>query len=229
MQLKLQNEMVGGVMVVRCKGRIVVGEETHALQGEVQKLSLETKNFVLQLEEVNYIDSGGLGALVRMLGMLRADRGDLKLCQLSPFLLKVLQATNLLGVFSTHASEKEAREAFSRRPASPAETAGASKTNVLCIDSSSDLLAYLSVLLKRTGYDVVTTRLMNDAAMFMTANKPRLVICGPGTQANAASIEKLRQLDPKAKFLLLTAEFQATEASEAGLELVKRVEAVLKT
>ena len=121
MQLTLQSHNVGEVVVVRCRGRIVSGDEVRFLQLELDKLTELTKNVVLQLAEVSYLDSGGLGALVRIFGVLRAAGGDLKLCQLSPFVDQVLQATNLLNVFHPYASEKEAIEAFSARPQSPDE------------------------------------------------------------------------------------------------------------
>jgi len=63
MQLTLKSETVGKVVVVRCCGRFVAGEEAQFLQAEVQRLTHLTKNVVLQLAEVNYIDSGGLGVL----------------------------------------------------------------------------------------------------------------------------------------------------------------------
>src|ERR1700733_12637934 len=99
MQLSLQSQTVGDVVVIGCHGRIVSGDESRALQAEIDKLTALTKNVVLQLSDVTYVDSGGLGALVRILGVLRAARGDLKVCQLSPFVEQVLQATNLLKVF----------------------------------------------------------------------------------------------------------------------------------
>ena len=72
MHLTLQSQCIAGVAVIRCQGRIVVGTEVGLLQQEVEKHRLETQKYVLQLAEVNYLDSGGLGAMVRLVGMLRA-------------------------------------------------------------------------------------------------------------------------------------------------------------
>src|ERR1700693_5170238 len=113
MQLTLQNQKIGDVAAIRCRGRVVAGPEISSLQLEIETLTRMTKKVVLHLEEVGFIDSAGLGALVRLFGVLRANGGDLKLCQLSPFLLQVLQVTNLLGIFPTYASESEAVQAFS--------------------------------------------------------------------------------------------------------------------
>ena len=113
MSLILQSHNVEQVVVIRCQGRIVLGDEIHALQVEVGKLRNLKKKVVLQLAEVDYIDSAGLGALVRLFGQLRVGGGGLKLCQLSPFVLKVLQATHLLGTMPNYSSEQAAVEAFS--------------------------------------------------------------------------------------------------------------------
>src|SRR5271167_324368 len=147
MQLTLESHNVGEVVVVRCCGRIVSsGEEARFLQSELEKLTLLTKTVVLDLAQVTYLDSGGLGALVRLLGVLRAARGDLKLCQIPPFVLRVLQATNLLSVFHPYASEQDAIEAFWVEPQSADGAFPASSNRIVCLDSSLDLLAYLRVL-----------------------------------------------------------------------------------
>ena len=193
MQLTLQTQNVGNVVVVRCRGRIVSGDEVRFLQLELEKQTDLTKNVVLQLAEVSYVDSGGLGALVRIFGILRADGGDLKLCELSPFVVQVLQATNLLKVLRPYASEKEAIEAFSARPQAPEETSHASSTRVVCLDTSLDLLAYLKVVLQRSGYEVFTTRYPSDAVALAVGTKPRVVVCGPGMHANESAIEKFQR------------------------------------
>ena len=122
MQLILQSQNIEDVAVVRCQGRIVAGAEADALRRELENLTRVRKKVVLQLADVGFIDSAGLGALVRLFGVLQNAGGGLKLCQLSPFVLQVLQATNLLGVFRTYQSENEAIEAFSERPRSAEET-----------------------------------------------------------------------------------------------------------
>src|ERR1700686_918832 len=184
MQLSLQNQKIGDIVVIRCQGRIVVGTEITSLQHELEKLTQLTKKVVLHLGEVSFIDSVGLGALVRQFGVLRAKGGDLKLCQVSPFLLQVLQVTNLLRIFPIYASEAEAIQAFSKGPQFREETSGTSKTKIVCTDTSHDLLAYLSALLKRSGYEVFTTRNPSDAVMFVKVTSPRVLICGPGMQTN---------------------------------------------
>jgi len=225
----VQSQRVGGVAVIHCQGRLVVSDAVRTLQEEVEKHSLETKKYVLDLSGVSYLDSGALGALVRLVGTLRAHGGDLKLCQVSPFVQNVFRATNLHGVFCIHDTEKDALADFARRPAPIEPDAWSSNTRILCIDPSSDFLAYMTVVLKRAGFEVKTTRYLADAATLLCAMKPRVIVCGPGVQSNSPAFEKFHDLDPHVQFLLLPGDFYGLDASDAGLDLVSRVNELLQT
>ena len=227
MELSLQNQKIGDVVVIRCHGRIVVGAEITALQLELEKLTLLTKKVVLQMGEVSFIDSVGLGALVRQFGVLQAKGGDLKLCQVSPFLLQVLQVTNLLRIFHIYPSEAEAIQAFSKCPQFHEETFGDSRTRIVCIDSSHDLLAYLSALLKRSDYEVITTRNPSDALLFVRVARPRLLICGPGMQTNESAMRGFTEINKKVQLLLLPSDFSTAEAGQAGIDLIDRIQVLL--
>jgi anti-sigma B factor antagonist len=228
MQFVVQSQKVGGVAVIHCEGRLVVSDAVRALQEEVEKHSLETKNYVLDLGAVSYLDSGALGALVRLVGTLRARRGDLKLCQVSPFVQNILRATNLHGVFCIHDTEKDALADFARRPVPVEPQAWSSNAGVLCIDPSSDLLAYMAAVLNRAGFEVKTTRYLADASTLLCAMKPRVIVCGPGVESSSPAFEKFHHLDPHVQFLLLPADFYTLDASDAGLDLVTRVNELLQ-
>jgi anti-anti-sigma factor len=185
MRLTLQSQTVEDVVVIRCRGRIVAGAEVETLQLELEKQTrLPGTNFttvklvVLDLAEVEYIDSSGLGTLVRMLGMLRAVGGSLNLCNVSNSVLTVLQVTRLLSVLPTHSSEREAIEACYGQ--SPVEDVDVSQTRIVCIDTSRDLLAYVRALLTSLGYDVHTSSNLVDGKSLVNAMKPKVVICGAG-------------------------------------------------
>ncbi len=229
MHLTLQSHRISGVAVIRCQGRIVVGEEVQALQREVEKHQLETKKYVVQLSEVSYVDSGGLGALVRLVGTLRAHHGDLKLCEVSPFVLSVLKATNLLGVFHVYANERDALSAFAQRPAPPEGHSWSANTKVLCIDPSSDLLAYMTAVLKRAGFEVKSARYLADASTLLGTMKPSAVICGPGVQSVGPAFEKFRGVDSHIPFVMLPADFHTSHASDAGFDLINRLQSLLPT
>ena len=228
MQFVVQSQKVGGIAVIHCEGRLAVNDGVRALEAEVEKHSLETKKYVLDLGAVSYLDSGALGALVRLVGTLRAHRGDLKLCQVSPFVQNILRATNLYGVFCIHDTEKDALADFARRPAPVEPQAWSSNTRVLCIDPSSDFLAYMAVVLNRAGFEVKTTRYLADASTLLCAMKPRVIVCGPGVQSSSPAFEKFHHLDPQAQLLLLPADFYTLDASDAGLDLVTRVNELLE-
>ncbi len=236
MRLTLQSQTMDEVVVIRCRGRIVAGAETEALQVELERQTqipgtnlLTVKWVVLQLAEVDYIDSSGLGTLVRMFGVLRAAGGGLKLCQVSPVVLQVLQVTKLLSILPTHSSEEEAIDAFYSR--SPEEAMESSRTKIVCIDTSRDLLAYVRALLTSSGYEVHTASNLADAKSLVSAMKPKVVICGAGMlglPTGEAVVEGFRQR-PNLQVLRLPSDFSTADAGQAGTDLVNRVQSLLTT
>ena len=114
MTLKMDTRMVDGVTVVSCHGRIVFGEEASALRETLKRLLSSTRQVVLNLTDVNYIDSGGLGTLVGVYSSARAAGADIKLTGLGQRLRDVLQITKLVTVFEVYDSEPQAVAAFKR-------------------------------------------------------------------------------------------------------------------
>jgi anti-sigma B factor antagonist len=90
MRLTLDTRDVGSVTIVHCKGRIVAGDESEALRAHVTWLLRDRRSIVLHLGEVEFLDSSGLGTIVRTLSSTRQVRGDLKLCNLPQSIRKVL-------------------------------------------------------------------------------------------------------------------------------------------
>ncbi|HXM66105.1 MAG TPA: STAS domain-containing protein [Candidatus Acidoferrum sp.] len=112
MQLKLATRNKDGVLLVDCNGRIVFGEESSLLRDTVKKAISENNRIVLNLGEVNYIDSGGLGTLVALHTTARNAGGTIKLASLTRRVVDLLQITKLLTVFDVYNSEAEAVESF---------------------------------------------------------------------------------------------------------------------
>lgn len=112
MTLKLETRVAGGVTVVSATGRIVFGEEASALRDTLKKLLTATKQLVLNLSGVSYIDSGGLGTLVGVYSSARAAGADIKLTGLGQRLRDVLAITKLATVFEVYDSEQQAIAAF---------------------------------------------------------------------------------------------------------------------
>ena len=113
MQLKLTKRTVDGILAVEANGRIVFGEESALLRDEVKRAIADgNKRIVLNLGEVSYIDSGGLGTLVALHTTALNAGSTIKLANLTKRVGDLLQVTKLLTVFEVHSSEQEALEAF---------------------------------------------------------------------------------------------------------------------
>lgn len=112
MQLKLTSKTVDGIYVLQCNGRIVFGEESSLLRETVKKAIPDFKKIVLNLAEINYIDSGGLGTLVALHTTAANAGGTIKLANLTKRVGDLLQVTKLLTVFDVHDSEYDALESF---------------------------------------------------------------------------------------------------------------------
>ena len=113
MALKMTDRVVDGVVVVAMEGRIVLGEESNALREKVKSLLASgQKKIVLNMNNVTYIDSSGLGALVASHTSARGQGAYLKLCHLGSKFQEILQVTKLLTVFEVHDSEATAVRSF---------------------------------------------------------------------------------------------------------------------
>ena len=113
MNMKISSRQVGGVTIVDISGRIVLGEESAALRGLVCDLLTQGhKKILLNLAEVNYIDSSGLGHLVSAFTSVRKQDGELKLLSLTKKVHDVMQITKLYTVFEVMDDEAAAVRSF---------------------------------------------------------------------------------------------------------------------
>src|ERR1700679_2532456 len=112
MQLKITSKNVDGILVIECRVRIVFGEESSLVREQVKQAIPDNKRIVLNLGDVNYIDSGGLGTLVALHTTAHNAGAAIKLANLTKRVGDLLQVTKLLTVFEVYNSEYEALEAF---------------------------------------------------------------------------------------------------------------------
>jgi len=111
--LKMTSREVDGVSVLALDGRIVLGEESNALREKVKSLIAEgKKKTVLNMNNVTFIDSAGLGTLVALHHSARSNGAQLKLCHLGTKFREVLQITKLLTVFDVYDTEAAAVASF---------------------------------------------------------------------------------------------------------------------
>ena len=114
MSIKLSTRQVGDVSVVDVAGRITLGEGSSALRDMMRDLvSKSQKKILLNLGEVSYFDSSGIGELVSGFTTVTNSGGNLKLLGLNKRVKDLLQITKLYTVFDVHEDEAGAIRSFS--------------------------------------------------------------------------------------------------------------------
>jgi anti-sigma B factor antagonist len=226
MQLSFETREVGRVTMVRCNGRIVSGGESESLRAHVAWLLRDRRSIVLHLGEVEFVDSSGLGTMVRALTSARQVRGDLKLCNVPEPVRKVLEMTRLTAVFDVHESEEKAVAAF-YSAAAPSAAPVRTGHNILCLDGNADVLAYLRELLRGIGYEVQTSNRVGDALLLMRVTHFDLLVIGPDKIASPVTPQAFRDACAKVPVIELGDEFSTSDAGEAGAGLLKKIEVLL--
>ena len=115
MALKMTDREVDGVSIVALDGRIVLGEESNALREKVKSMmAAGKKKVVLNMDNITFIDSAGLGTLVAAHHSVKSQGASLRLCHLGSKFQEVLQITKLLTVFDVYKTEAEAVASFAK-------------------------------------------------------------------------------------------------------------------
>ena len=113
MSVKLTTRQVGDVTVIDVAGRITLGEGSSALREAMRDLVTKgQKKILLNLGEVSYIDSSGIGELVSGFTTVTNSGGNLKLLNLNKRVKDLLQITKLYTVFDVHEDEAGAIRSF---------------------------------------------------------------------------------------------------------------------
>jgi anti-sigma B factor antagonist len=114
MKMTANTRLVNGVTIVDLSGRIVLGDGSAGLRDLVHNLVSEgKKKILLNLRNVDYIDSSGLGELVSAFTSMRSQGGELKLLNLTTRVRTLLQITKLLTVFDITDDEATSVKSFS--------------------------------------------------------------------------------------------------------------------
>ena len=109
MNMLLKSRRLDDVVILALSGRITIGEGTVTVRDNLQKLlDGGDRKFLVNLADVDYIDSSGLGELVIAFTTVRNHDGQLKLLHLTKRVHDLLQITKLLTVFESFDSETEA-------------------------------------------------------------------------------------------------------------------------
>lgn len=109
MALEITQQEANGICILALRGRLVLGQESSGFRTTVSNLlSSGTKRIVINLQQANYIDSAGLGALLETHRTTKEKGGRLTLCSLGPNFRQALQYAKLLSIFETFPDEAAA-------------------------------------------------------------------------------------------------------------------------
>ena len=112
--MQIDERIVDTVTILDLKGKITLGEGDEVLKDKINSLILQGhKKMLLNLADVPYIDSAGLGEIVRTYTTVSRQGGQLKLVNLTKRITDLLMITKLLTVFETFDNEQEALASFS--------------------------------------------------------------------------------------------------------------------
>lgn len=112
--MQIEERVVNNVTVLDLKGKMTLGEGDELLKDKINSLlQQDRKQIVLNLEGVPYIDSAGLGEIVRTYTTVSRQGGKLKLVNLTKRITDLLSITKLLTVFETFDVEQDAIRSFS--------------------------------------------------------------------------------------------------------------------
>ena len=125
MRLEIGERQIGAVTILDLAGKLTIDQEAQRLKDKINSLIHQQRTkVVLNLGEVSYIDSGGLGQLVSSFGSLAKTNGGLKLLHVNKRNHDLLSITRLVTIFDTFDSEEEAVKSFDGPAGSAATSAG---------------------------------------------------------------------------------------------------------
>lgn len=113
MQLQITERRIGAATVLDLAGKLTIDHGAEILKDKINSLIVQGRtDVVLNLADVSYIDSGGLGQLVASYSSVKKNAGNLKLLHVSRRNHDLLSITRLVTVFDTFDSEDEALRSF---------------------------------------------------------------------------------------------------------------------
>jgi anti-sigma B factor antagonist len=112
--MQIEERIVGNVTILDLKGKVTLGDGDEALKDKINSLiHQDRKRILLNFADVPYVDSAGLGEIVRTYTTVSRQGGQLKLVNLTKRITDLLSITKLLTVFETFDSEQDALKTYS--------------------------------------------------------------------------------------------------------------------
>lgn len=113
MSLKMSNREVNGIVIIDLSGQLTLGESSAAIRDEVRdQTSQGSRKILLNLANITYIDSAGLGELTAAYTSVKNRGGELKLLNLTKRVHDLMQITKLYTVFDVYDDERKAIASF---------------------------------------------------------------------------------------------------------------------
>ncbi len=114
--MKITERRIGNITLLELAGRVVFGEGANELRAKLNDLLDEAHlNFLLDLHDVTYIDSFGVGVIAAKYVSVRRKGGELKLLSLSPRSHRVMKISGLLRILQSFESEEAGVASFKRK------------------------------------------------------------------------------------------------------------------
>lgn len=228
MALSFRSHTVGDITVLKCDGDIVEGPACSAMRQHVNDILEHTPAIVLDLRDVHFIDSSGLGLLVRILA--RTGQDNLKLCGLTSRISETLRITRLSTVFDCHESEAAALAAFYRYSTGSSRRSPFVAPNVLCVGQSAELLTYMQEVLRQAGLSVTSTDNLPDAVTLLKAMTPKVVLVAHELRSagSTGTVETFNRLLDTLAVVELPPDFARQDPTETGPRLVERVRLLIE-
>lgn len=229
MQLRLESRPIGEVFVVQCHGRLVAGNEVFTLHSQIGDAIDKYGDVVLQLDDLEFVDSSGLGAMMRLMQAARSKGGDVKLSGIPPRIRKILQLTHLLPQFESYDSLEEAITAAYLGSKYSRGKAGDVRPKMLCVYASTDVCTFLREVLCSAGFNALTTTVIDDAQILLKATKAKLVVVSNRIQSlrGRPVRQALQEIVPDVQILVLDESFASGDPGEAAEKLLQDVSRIL--
>jgi anti-anti-sigma factor len=194
-----------------------------ALEAALEMAAHEVPRIVLNMSDVERVDSIGIGLLVRFATRVRKRGGDIRLAAPQQFVVTLLKLTMLSSVLQVYSTEDAAILSFLDRPLDQ-KVQGKPGPRVLVLDQSADLCTFVKTVLMQHGFEVKSASYFQDARILLQVDHVDYILVGPDSAqfCYETILGALKALAPKATALQLAADFKshdALEASDALLQL----------
>lgn len=210
------------VAILRCAGSITVGDDTDYFHRAMADAATASHGIVVDLEKVTFVDSSGLGSLIRARNVQAVQHRPVAYLKPSRRVRELIEMTRVDKVLPLFEDEGEAlQHAGGTRGA---KTPGGEGAPILCIEPDAPMQACLTALLEAGGFKVTAVRSAYDARMMGSA--AALVVLGPGLSEDAKTAAR-NTLTGK-PVVSVPAAFAAEQSEEEMRKLVEQVQAALQ-